>query len=78
MPEPCLTLREEAYPLCLSETSTYRLAQKGDLPGFKAGSSWRFRQEDIDAWMRDGIRAAQTPKAQRKTRKTPPRQREKR
>jgi len=64
--------------LSLSEKSTYRLAQKGDLRGFKAGGSWRFRQEDIDAWMRDGIRAAHTPKGQRKTRTTPTRRREKR
>jgi excisionase family DNA binding protein len=78
MPEPCLTLREVAELLSLSEKSAYRLAQKGDLPGFKAGGSWRFRQEDIDAWMRDGIRAAQTAKGQRKTRTTPTQRRVKR
>ena len=78
MPEPCLTLREVAELLSLSEKSAYRLAQKGDLPGFKAGGSWRFRQEDIDAWMRYGIRAAKTAKGQRKTRTTPTRRRVKR
>jgi excisionase family DNA binding protein len=78
MPEPCLTLREVAELLSLAEKSTYRLAQSGSLPGFKAGGSWRFRQKDIDTWMRDGIRAAQTPKGQRKTRTTPTRRREKR
>lgn len=75
MPEPSLILREVAKLLSLSEKCTYRLAQKGDLPSFKAGGSWRFRQADIDAWMRDGIRAAQAPKGRRSTGGTPPRPR---
>jgi excisionase family DNA binding protein len=78
MPEPCLTLREVAELLGLSQKSTPRLAQTGSPPGVKAGGTRRSRQEQIDAWMRDGIRAAQTPKAQRKTRTTPPRPRAKR
>lgn len=51
MNEPCLTLREVAQLPKLSERSVYRLAQRAELPGFKAGGSWRFRSEDIDTWI---------------------------
>lgn len=45
-----LTVADVAALLQLSEKSVYRLAQRGELPGFKAGGSWRFRRQDIDAW----------------------------
>lgn len=48
--EHYLTVPEVAELLRLSEKTVYRLAQKGELPGFKAGGSWRFRQQDLDAW----------------------------
>lgn len=44
------TVADVAALLQLSEKSVYRLAQRGELPGFKAGGSWRFRRQDIDAW----------------------------
>jgi predicted DNA-binding transcriptional regulator AlpA len=27
------------------------MAERGDLPAFKVGDAWRFRREDIDAWI---------------------------
>jgi excisionase family DNA binding protein len=45
-----LTVADVAALLKLSEKTVYRLAQRGELPGFKAGGSWRFRRRDIDAW----------------------------
>lgn len=45
-----LTVADVAALLKLSEKTVYRLAQRGALPGFKAGGSWRFRRQDIDAW----------------------------
>lgn len=48
--EEYLTVPEVAELLKLSAKSVYRLAQKGELPGFKAGGTWRFRRRDIDAW----------------------------
>ncbi len=53
-----MTVPEVAELLKLSEKTVYRLAQKKDLPGFKAGGSWRFRRRDIDAWAAKQIRAA--------------------
>lgn len=45
-----LTVADVAALLKLSEKTVYRLAQRGELPGFKAGGSRRFRRRDIDAW----------------------------
>ncbi len=50
MPEEFLTLREVSELLKLSDKTVYRLAQRGDMPAFKAGGSWRFRRLDIDQW----------------------------
>lgn len=45
-----LTVSQVAELLQLSEKTVYRLVQRGKLPGFKAGGSWRFRRQDINAW----------------------------
>jgi excisionase family DNA binding protein len=57
--EHYLTVPEVAELLRLSEKTVYRLAQQGELPGFKAGGSWRFRREDIDAWAARLVRRQQ-------------------
>ena len=57
--EHYLTVAEVAELLRLSEKTVYRLAQQGELPGFKAGGSWRFRREDIDAWASRLVRRQQ-------------------
>lgn len=31
----------------------YRLAAKGEIPGFKVGGSWRFRKSEIDTWIEE-------------------------
>ncbi|WP_133012440.1 methylation-associated defense system helix-turn-helix domain-containing protein MAD1 [Marinomonas flavescens] len=46
-----LTLREVAAYLKLAEKTAYRLASEGKLPGFKVGGSWRFKREDLEAWI---------------------------
>lgn len=51
MNDEILTLKEVAEYLKLAEKTTYRLAQKGQLPGFKVGGSWRFKREDIENWI---------------------------
>ncbi len=63
--EEYLTVPEVAELLKLSAKSVYRLAQKGDLPGFKAGGTWRFRRRDIDAWAEEQVRAARRRKPTR-------------
>ncbi|AQW57137.1 methylation-associated defense system helix-turn-helix domain-containing protein MAD1 [Vibrio owensii] len=51
MKDQILTLKEVAAYLKLAEKTTYRLASEGKLPGFKVGGSWRFKREDLDAWI---------------------------
>lgn len=48
-----LTLKEVAEYLKLAEKTAYRLAAEGKLPGFKVGGSWRFKQQDVAAWIED-------------------------
>ena len=54
--EEYMTIIEVAELLKLSEKTVYRLAQKKDLPGFKAGGSWRFRRRDIEKWVAQRIK----------------------
>lgn len=49
--EPAMTVRDVAAFLNVDEKTIYRLAQKGDLPGFKVLGSWRFQRPDIEAWI---------------------------
>lgn len=45
-----LTVNELAEYLRVHRSTIYRLLKKGQLPGFKIGSDWRFNVEVIDAW----------------------------
>lgn len=44
---PVVTPKELGSFLKLTETTIYKLAANGDLPGFKIGGSWRFDMEEI-------------------------------
>ena len=46
MPE-IVTAKEVGHYLKLSESTIYKLAAQGNLPGFKIGDSWRFDMEEI-------------------------------
>ena len=48
--EPAMTVRDVAAFLNVDEKTIYRLAQKGDLPGFKVLGSWRFQRVDLENW----------------------------
>ncbi|MFM2579813.1 methylation-associated defense system helix-turn-helix domain-containing protein MAD1 [Vibrio fortis] len=53
MADQILTLKEVAAYLKLAEKTAYRLASEGKLPGFKVGGSWRFKREDLEAWIEE-------------------------
>ena len=53
MAETAMTVREVATYLNVHEKTVYRLAQKGEIPGFKVAGTWRFRRDDIDHWIED-------------------------
>jgi excisionase family DNA binding protein len=50
-PQPALTVRQVAEYLNVNEKTVYRLAQRGELPGFKVAGTWRFKRIDIDRWI---------------------------
>jgi excisionase family DNA binding protein len=53
MTDQILTLQEVAEYLKLTEKTAYRLAADGKLPGFKVGGAWRFKREDLEAWIEE-------------------------
>ena len=52
MSEDILTIRDVAQYLKVTEKTVYGLAQKRKILGFKVGGQWRFRREDLDAWIK--------------------------
>lgn len=53
-----MTIREVSTYLKITEKTAYRLTAEGKIPSFKIGGAWRFRKQEIDAWideqMKDG------------------------
>ncbi len=58
-----MTLRDVADLLKLSEKSIYRRAQRGEIPAFKVGGTWRFRRRDIESWIAAQLRTRKPRKA---------------
>ncbi|MFA5689374.1 MAG: PTS sugar transporter subunit IIA [Kiritimatiellales bacterium] len=46
-----MTIEEVAEYLRVSERTVYDWAQKGQLPGGKLGTTWRFKRADIEGWV---------------------------
>lgn len=46
-----MTIEEVAAYLRVSERTVYDWAQKGQLPGGKLGTTWRFKRSDIEGWV---------------------------
>ena len=42
-----VTAREVGQYLKLTESTIYKLASRGELPGFKIGDSWRFEMDEV-------------------------------
>ena len=57
-PTNLLTAKQVADLLQWNPYTVLKKAEKGDLPGFKLGREWRFRQEDIVAWIEEKRRGA--------------------
>ena len=51
MPHEIMTIEEVAEYLRVSERTVYDWAQKGQLPGGKLGTTWRFKRTDIEHWV---------------------------
>ncbi|WIY53919.1 helix-turn-helix domain-containing protein [Devosia sp. YIM 151766] len=57
--ESAMTVRDVAGYLNVDEKTVYRLAKRGELPGFKVAGSWRFKRADLDAWIDQQKQVAQ-------------------
>lgn len=62
MPDEILTLPEVAQLLKVAEKTVYTMAQKGEIPAFKVRGQWRFKRDDIDAWIERQKLEAKGPK----------------
>lgn len=52
MTEQILTVKQVAEYLKVNERTVYRMATAGKLPAFKVGASWRFKQAELEQWIK--------------------------
>ena len=50
-----LSIGEVADYFGIMQSTVYRLAQQGKLPGFKVGGQWRFNKAMLEAWVADQV-----------------------
>ena len=48
-----VTAKELGQYLRLTESTVYKLASEGEIPGFKIGKSWRFDMDEILKMIRE-------------------------
>ena len=58
--EACLTMDEVLGYLKVTSRTIYRLIRNGDLPAMRVGRQWRFRRQDLDAWIERQRQAPRT------------------
>jgi excisionase family DNA binding protein len=46
-----LTVKDVAHYLKVSISKVYRMANANQIPAFRIGTSWRFKQDMIDTWI---------------------------
>ena len=49
-PPRVMTVKELSEYLRVHPSTIYKLLKRGELPGFRVGSDWRFQIEVIDRW----------------------------
>lgn len=72
MSDEIMTVLEVATLLKVADKTVYTMAQQGELPAFKVRGQWRFRRQDLDAWMAAQVTGAPekpAPKPQGQPRK---------
>ena len=53
--KPHLSVEEVARWLGVTTRTVYRLARKGQLPGFKVGGQWRFSYAMLQTWIANRV-----------------------
>jgi nitrogen PTS system EIIA component len=56
-----MTIEEVAEYLRVSERTVYDWAQKGQLPGGKLGTTWRFKRSEVESWVNRQLGASGVP-----------------
>ena len=46
-----MTIRDVASYLRVAESTVYKLANDGQLPGRKVGGGWRFSKKELERWL---------------------------
>lgn len=46
-----MTVKDVSGYLKIAESTVYRLAQEGRLPGRKVGGAWRFSRRSLEKWL---------------------------
>lgn len=49
-----LSVEEIAQYLGVTKDTIYTWVTSGHMPGHKVGRFWKFKQEDVDSWVRGG------------------------
>lgn len=58
-----MTISDLAVYLQMSQSSLYKLVQRGSVPGHKVGRHWRFHKVSIDKWLQESsIKPSHPPK----------------
>lgn len=61
-----LTVKELADYLKIAEKTAYRFVAEGKIPAFKVGSAWRFKKDEIDAWIKRQLKDNTAKKGKKK------------
>lgn len=62
-----MDIRQVTAYLQINEATAYSWAQKSKLPGIKIGRIWRFRPEDIEAWLDENMQGPRSTKQPEQT-----------
>lgn len=58
-----MTVKDVSEYLKIAESTVYRLAQEGRLPGRKVGGAWRFSRRSLEEWLERPLQPdTQSPK----------------
>ncbi|EJF85554.1 helix-turn-helix domain-containing protein [Bartonella rattimassiliensis] len=50
-----LTVEEVARYLKVTERHVYKLLSDRKMPAFKVGGAWRFKREQLEEWIEEGV-----------------------
>jgi len=61
VPSRWLSATEIAEYLGVAEDTVYRWTERKNLPAHRIGKLWKFKTEEVDAWVKGGNAGQQSP-----------------